>query len=48
MKFSLEWLKYFLETEASAADISAALASVSRKYLSHSSENFMPALPPRR
>ena len=25
MKFSLEWLKYFLETEASAADISAAL-----------------------
>src|SRR5690606_16774396 len=25
MKFSLEWLKYFLETEASAAEISAAL-----------------------
>ncbi|MXO52046.1 phenylalanine--tRNA ligase subunit beta [Erythrobacter gaetbuli] len=25
MKFSLEWLKYFLETEASAADIAAAL-----------------------
>ncbi|WP_226699804.1 phenylalanine--tRNA ligase subunit beta [Qipengyuania gaetbuli] len=25
MKFSLEWLKYFLDTEASAADIAAAL-----------------------
>ena len=25
MKFSLEWLKYFLETEASAAEIAAAL-----------------------
>ncbi|MBX7533828.1 phenylalanine--tRNA ligase subunit beta [Qipengyuania sp. 1XM1-15A] len=25
MKFSLEWLKYFLETDASAADIAAAL-----------------------
>ncbi|NNC53923.1 MAG: phenylalanine--tRNA ligase subunit beta [Erythrobacter sp.] len=25
MKFSLEWLKYFLETEASVADIAAAL-----------------------
>ena len=25
MKFSLEWLKYFLDTEASAAEISAAL-----------------------
>ena len=25
MKFSLEWLKYFLETDASVADIAAAL-----------------------
>ena len=25
MKFSLEWLRYFLETEASAAEIAAAL-----------------------
>ncbi|MEO6041817.1 MAG: phenylalanine--tRNA ligase subunit beta [Croceibacterium sp.] len=28
MKFSLEWLKYFLETEASAAEISAALSRI--------------------
>ena len=25
MKFSLEWLRYFLETEANAAEIAAAL-----------------------
>lgn len=28
MKFSLEWLKYFLETEASAAEISAKLNAI--------------------
>ncbi|MBX7501122.1 phenylalanine--tRNA ligase subunit beta [Qipengyuania sp. YG27] len=28
MKFSLEWLKYFLETEASVAEIAAALNSI--------------------
>jgi hypothetical protein len=48
MKFSLAWLKRYLDTDASAAEISVAEASVSRNTLSQSSENFMPAPPPRR
>ena len=43
MKFSLDWLKRYMDTGASAAE-----ASVSRNTLSQSSENFMPVLPRRR